>query len=47
MTEKTIDHVLRATWQVVAKSYNEEASKFDSTMATGFLLLKEKLMKQI
>lgn len=37
--DKTIDHHLRATWQAVAKMYNEEASKYDSTMATGFLLL--------
>ena len=36
---KTIDHHLRATWQSVAKMYNEEASKYGSTMATGFLLL--------
>jgi DNA-binding MarR family transcriptional regulator len=36
---KTIDHHLRATWQAVAKMYNEEASKYESTMATGFLLL--------
>jgi len=35
----SIDHHLRATWQAVAKMYNEEASKYESTMATGFLLL--------
>jgi DNA-binding MarR family transcriptional regulator len=34
-----IDHQLRATWQAIAKMYNEEAAKYDSTMATGFLLL--------
>jgi len=39
MTEKTIDHVLRATWQAVSKLYNEEASKFGSTMAIAFTLL--------
>ncbi|MFD0861541.1 MarR family winged helix-turn-helix transcriptional regulator [Sungkyunkwania multivorans] len=39
MKDKTIDYVLRATWQAVAKMYNEEAGKFDSTMATGFALL--------
>jgi len=39
MTEKTIDHVLRATWQAVAKSYNEEASKYGATMAIAFTLL--------
>ncbi len=37
--KSTIDHVLRATWQAVAKMYNEEAAKADSTMATGFALL--------
>ncbi|MFI2743388.1 MarR family winged helix-turn-helix transcriptional regulator [Zhouia sp. PK063] len=36
---KTIDYALRATWQAVARMYNEEAAKFDTTMATGFTLL--------
>lgn len=36
---KSIDHHLRATWQAVAKMYNEEAAKYQSTMAIGFLLL--------
>lgn len=39
MKEKTIDFILRATWQAVARMYNEEASKYDATMATGFALL--------
>lgn len=39
MKEKTIDYVLRATWQAVAKMYNEEAAKEESTMAIGFTLL--------
>ncbi len=39
MKDKTIDYVLRVTWQAVVKMYNEEAGKFDSTMATGFTLL--------
>ncbi len=39
MTEKTLDHVLRATWQAVAKSYNEEALKYGATMAVAFTLL--------
>lgn len=39
MKDKTIDYVLRTTWLAVTKMYNEEASKFDSTMATGFALL--------
>ena len=39
MEKKTIDHLLRATWQAIARMYNEEASKYNSTMATGFALL--------
>lgn len=39
MKDKTIDYVLRTTWLAVTKMYNEEASKFQSTMATGFALL--------
>ena len=39
MKEKTIDYVLRATWQAVARMYNEEASKYGATMALGFTLL--------
>jgi DNA-binding MarR family transcriptional regulator len=37
--KKSIDHQLRATWQAVAKLYNEQAAKHDSTMATAFVLL--------
>ena len=37
--KKTIDHVLRSTWQSVAKMYNEEAAKYNGTMAVGFALL--------
>lgn len=39
MKEKTIDYLLRATWQAVARMYNEEASKFEGSMAIGFALL--------
>ncbi len=39
MTDITIDYALRATWQAVTKMYNEEARKFESTMAVGFTLL--------
>lgn len=35
----SIDHQLRATWQAVAKMYNEQAAKHDSTMAIAFVLL--------
>ncbi|MBK5208083.1 MAG: MarR family transcriptional regulator [Flavobacteriaceae bacterium] len=37
--EQTVDHVLRATWQAVAKMYNEQAVKHDSTMSMAFVLL--------
>jgi DNA-binding MarR family transcriptional regulator len=37
--EKSIDHALRATWQAVAKSYNEQAAKHQSTMAMAMALL--------
>jgi DNA-binding MarR family transcriptional regulator len=37
--DKLIDHALRATWQAVAKIYNEQASKHDSTMAVAMALL--------
>lgn len=39
MKERTIDYILRATWQAVARMYNEEASKFEGSMAIGFALL--------
>lgn len=39
MKDKTVDYVLRTTWLAVNKMYNEEASQFGTTMATGFALL--------
>ena len=39
MKDKTIDYIFRTTWLAINKMYNEEASKFESTMATGFALL--------
>lgn len=39
MKDKTIDYILRSTWQAVSRMYNEEASKFDGSMAIGFALL--------
>ncbi len=39
MKDITIDYALRATWQAVARMYNEEAKLFGSTMAVGFTLL--------
>jgi len=37
--ENSIDHCLRASWQAVAKMYNEQAAKHNSTMAMAFVLL--------
>jgi DNA-binding MarR family transcriptional regulator len=37
--KKTIDYMLRSTWQLVSKMYNEQAQKYGSTMAVGFTLL--------
>ncbi len=39
MKDITIDYALRTTWQAVTRMYNEQAAKFESTMATGFALL--------
>ncbi len=39
MKDKTIDYILRATWQAVSRMYNEEASKYEGSMAIGFALL--------
>lgn len=37
--DKSIDHQLRATWQAVAKMYNDQAANHGSTMAIAFVLL--------
>ena len=39
MKDKTIDYILRATWQADSRMYNEEAAKYGATMSTGFVLL--------
>lgn len=39
MKDKTIDYILRSTWQAVSRMYNDEASKFEGSMAIGFALL--------
>ena len=39
MKDKTIDYILRSTWQAVSRMYNEEALKFGGSMALGFALL--------
>lgn len=37
--EETIDFHIKRTWQSIAKMYNEEAAKYGSTMAVGYVLL--------
>ncbi|KDN56175.1 MarR family winged helix-turn-helix transcriptional regulator [Flavobacterium seoulense] len=39
MKNKSIDYILRGTWQAISRMYNEEATKYGATMATGFTLL--------
>ncbi len=39
LKENSIDHHLRATWQLVSKMYNEQATKQNYTMAMGFVVL--------
>ena len=39
MKEPAIDYVLRATWQAVARMYNEQAATYGGSMAIGFVLL--------
>lgn len=39
MKEMTIDYALRTTWQAVSRMYNEEATKYDASIAVGFALL--------
>lgn len=37
--EETIDFHLKSTWQSVSRMYNEIASTYGGTMATGYILL--------
>ncbi|MDI9311238.1 MAG: MarR family transcriptional regulator [Limnohabitans sp.] len=39
MKDRTIDYILRTTWQAVSRMYNEEAAKYGGSMAVGFALL--------
>ncbi len=39
MKNNTIDSVIKATWQAIARMYNEEASQYGATMALGYALL--------
>jgi MarR family transcriptional regulator, organic hydroperoxide resistance regulator len=37
--EETIDHNIKTTWHAIARMYNQQAGKYDLTMAMGFVLL--------
>lgn len=37
--EETIEYPVRLVWNKISKYYNNEALKYESTMATGFILL--------
>jgi MarR family transcriptional regulator, organic hydroperoxide resistance regulator len=37
--EETVDFHLKSTWQSVSRMYNEIASTYGGTMATGYILL--------
>lgn len=37
--EETYDFQIKTTWQAIARMYNEMAARYQSTMATGFVLL--------
>lgn len=39
MKDKTIDSIIKSTWQAIARMYNEEASKYGASMALGYALL--------
>jgi len=39
MKNQTVDSVIKATWQAIARMYNEDASKYGATMALGYALL--------
>ena len=37
--EETIDYHIRTAWHAIARMYNQQATKYDATMAIGFVLL--------
>lgn len=37
--EETVDYNIRATWQAIARMYNQQAARYGATMSTGFVLL--------
>lgn len=36
---ETVDYQIKATWHAIFKMYNQVASNYDTTQATGFVLL--------
>ncbi len=37
--EETVDFHIKRTWYAISRMYNDRASKYEGTMATGFVLL--------
>jgi MarR family transcriptional regulator, organic hydroperoxide resistance regulator len=37
--EESIDYHIRVAWHAIARMYNQQAAKYDATMAIGFVLL--------
>lgn len=37
--EETVDFHIKRTWYAISRMYNDRASEYSSTMATGFVLL--------
>ena len=37
--EETVDYHIRSAWHAIARMYNQEAARYDATMAIGFVLL--------
>jgi MarR family transcriptional regulator, organic hydroperoxide resistance regulator len=37
--EETIDYHIRSAWHAIARMYNQQAAKYEGTMAIGFVLL--------
>jgi MarR family transcriptional regulator, organic hydroperoxide resistance regulator len=37
--EETVDYHIRSAWHAIARMYNQQAAKYNATMAVGFVLL--------
>lgn len=37
--EETVDYHIRSAWHAIARMYNQQAARYDATMAIGFVLL--------